>query len=324
MSIRRLTRRRVLGLMAASAAALRSPMTFADTPLTRWRGYALGADAELTIRHPDRQRARRAIEDCVAEIQRIEGVFSLYRRESALSALNTAGALDGPPGDLVDVLSFAAHVSQISEGAFDVTVQPLWNVYARAQTDRRSLATALERARVLIGWQRLSIGRDRLAFDQPDMAATLNGIAQGHATDRVADRLRSHGFPQVLVNLGEFRALGNRGAGEPWRVGVGWPDREGLATVLGLSDRAVATSSPLATPFDENAGNHHLFDPRTGRSARGWTSVSVIAPTAMRADALSTAIAVAPKAAAETILKAGGGLEAVLINDDQRVVRIRA
>ena len=324
MTIRRFTRRRVLGLMAASAAALRSPIAFAEVPLTRWRGYALGADAELTIRHPDRTRARRAIEDCVAEIERIERVFSLYRRDSALSTLNTAGALDAPPAELADVLSSAAHVSEISDGAFDVTVQPLWNVYARTRGNATDLETALERARPLIGWRRLTVARDRIAFQDTGMAATLNGIAQGHATDRIADRLRRHGFDHVLTNLGEFRALGERAAGEPWRVGVAWPDREELATVLGLSDQAVATSSPLATPFDADAKTHHLFDPRTGRSVRGWTSVSVIAPTAMYADALSTAIAVAPKDAADAILKAGGGLGAVVVDDDRRVVRIRA
>jgi thiamine biosynthesis lipoprotein len=117
-------------------------------------------------------------------------------------------------------------------------------------------------------------------------------------------------------------AAGQRSPGEPWRIGVGWPDAEGLATILALSDRAVATSSPLATAFGPEA--HHLFDPRTGRPAQSWTSVSVIAPTAMRADALSTAIAVAPKPAAETILRAGGGLEAILIDDTRHVTRLRA
>lgn len=324
MSIHRLTRRRFLGVMAAGAAALRSPLALAHTPLTRWRGHALGAETELTIRHPDRARARRAIGDCVAEIERIERVFSLYRRDSALTALNAAGYLDAPPADLVDVLSCAAEVSRISEGAFDVTVQPLWNVYARGHGNPAVLAAALERARTLVGWQRLSISGDRLFFRRPHMAATLNGIAQGHGTDQVAETLRRHGFDHVLVNLGEFSARGERAAGEPWRVGVGWPDRQGLAAVLGLSDRAVATSSPLATAFDAGARTHHLFDPRSGRSARGWTSVSVVAATAMRADALSTAIAVAPKAAAEAILKAGGGLEAILVDDGDRVVRIRA
>ncbi len=261
---RPLTRRRVLGLLAASAAALRSPAALAETPLTRWQGYALGAEASLAIRHPDRARARRAIEECVADIAAIERVFSLYRRDSALRALNAAGALDDPPAALVHVLRFAAHISNVSDGAFDVTVQPLWRAFARGHGDPALLAPALERARPLIGWRGLHIQDRRLAFARPGMAATLNGIAQGHATDRVADTLRAHGFEHVLVDLGEFSAAGERAPGEPWRIGVGWPDAEGLATVLALSGRAVATSSPLATTFGPEA--HHLFDPRTGRS----------------------------------------------------------
>jgi len=318
------TRRKVLRLIAAGAAASRVPCAYAETPVTRWQGHAFGAEASLVIRDPDRDRAGRALRDCVAEIAQIERVFSLYHRDSALVTLNTAGILADPPAELVDVLSFAAHVSHVSEGAFDITVQPLWKAYVQGQRNPSGLAPALEQARALIGWKRLTIGRDRLAFAAPDMAATLNGIAQGYATDRIAERLRSHGFPHVLVNLGEFRGLGERDTGQPWRIGVGWPDRAGLATVLALSDSAVATSSPLATRFDADGKNHHLFDPHTGRSAHGWTSVSVTAPTAMLADALSTAIAVAPEAAAESILAEGGGEEAILVDRRGRLVRLRA
>ena len=328
MSAQGFTRRRVLRLIAAGAAAWRVPVAVADVPITRWRGQAFGADASLTIRDPDRARAERALADCVVEIDRLERVFSLHRRDSALVALNGAGALVDPPTELVDVLSFAARVSEVSGGAFDVTVQPLWGVYVRAQRNGWSrpdaFEAALDQARARIGWRRLAIARDRLAFTSSGMAATLNGIAQGYATDRIAERLRSHGFPHVLVDVGEFRGLGERDAGQPWRVGVAWPDRAGLATVLTLSDRAVATSSPLATPFDSNGKNHHLFDPHSGRSAHGWTSVSVTAPTAVLADALSTAIAVAPEAAAKTILVKGGGEEAILVDRRGRLVRLRA
>jgi thiamine biosynthesis lipoprotein len=328
MSAQGFTRRRVLRLIAAGAAAWRVPVAVADVPVTRWRGWAFGADASLTIRDPDRARAERALADCVVEIDRLERVFSLHRRDSALVALNGAGALVDPPTELVDVLTFAARVSEVSGDAFDVTVQPLWGVYVRAQRNGWSrpddFEAALDQARARIGWRRLAIARDRLAFTSSGMAATLNGIAQGYATDRIAERLRSHGFPHVLVDVGEFRGLGERDAGQPWRVGVAWPDRAGLATVLTLSDRAVATSSPLATPFDSNGKNHHLFDPHSGRSAHGWTSVSVTAPTAVLADALSTAIDVAPEAAAKTILVKGGGEEAILVDRRGRLVRLRA
>lgn len=318
------SRRRVLRLIAAGSAAALVPAVRAEMPLTRWHGYVLGAEATLSIRDAERERAQLALMDCVAEIDRIEQVFSLYQPDSALNALNAMGALVHPPKELVDVFTFAAHVSDVSDGAFDVTVQPLWGIYVHAQRDERGFVEAIEAARLRIGWRRLSIDVERLAFDLPGMAATLNGIAQGYATDRVAERLRAYGFRHVLADLGEYRALGERAAGEPWRIGVAWPDRDVVALVLGLSDQAVATSSPLATIFDAGGERHHLFDPRTGHSARSWASVTVIADTAMRADALATAIAVAAEPAAEAILAAGGGSEAILINRAGRIVRIRA
>jgi len=323
MNARLATRRKFLSLIAGGAAAFRASTTLADTPLTRWTGRVLGANASLTIRDPDRARAAGALADCVAEIARIERALSLYLPQSALVRLNTSGKLLHPPGELVEVLAFAARISQASEGAFDVTVQPLWDVHVKAHRDLGDLDDALDDARSRVGWRRLEIASDRIAFGDPKMAATLNGIAQGYIADRIAERLRSHGFPHVLADLGEIRALGQRTSGHPWRIGVARPNGHGMATVLSLADRAVATSSPMTTTFDQNGTRHHLFDPRSGRSSQSWESVSVVADTAMRADALSTAIAVAPKSAAKTILADGGGLEAILI-DDGRILHVRS
>ncbi|MCP5364720.1 MAG: FAD:protein FMN transferase [Hyphomicrobiales bacterium] len=323
MTVKLATRRRFLSLIAGGAAAFRSTAALSETPLTRWTGRVLGADASLTIRDPDRARAAHALADCAGEIERIERALSLYRPDSALVQLNGSGELWHPPGELVDVMTFASQISLASDGAFDVTVQPLWDVHVRAHRDMNGFTDALVAARARVNWRRLQIAKDRIVFTAPQMAATLNGIAQGYAADRIAERLRSQGFPNVLADLGEFRALGERALGQPWHIGVARPGNRGLAASLSLSNNAVATSSPSGTRFDADGTRHHLFDPRSGRSAQGWASVSVVADTAMRADALSTAIAVAPKAAAETILNAGKGQEAVLI-DGGRVVRIRA
>jgi thiamine biosynthesis lipoprotein len=294
---------------------------------------ALGAEAEITIRHQDRDRAQRALDACVQEVRRLEAVFSLYRPDSALVRLNGEGFLDRPPADLVDVMGRAAEVSRISDGAFDVTVQPLWGVHVRASRDIRGFARDIERCRALIDWRKLVLDPECIQFREPGMAATLNGIAQGYATDRVVAVLRDWGFEHVLAHLGEFRAQGGRGPFQPWRIGIAWPDGlapspaaspSDLAAVLELRDLAVATSSPSAAPFDGEGLRHHLFDPRTGLSVRGWASVSVTAATATRADALSTAIAVAPMAAAEAILRAGGGVQAILIDGQGRVRRLRA
>ncbi|HYN38810.1 MAG TPA: FAD:protein FMN transferase [Rhodospirillales bacterium] len=319
-----LTRRRVLAVLAVSAAALRGRIAFAETPLVHWRGRAFGADVSLSVRDADTPRAQAALRDGAREIERLETVLSLYRPDSALARLNAAGGLDDPPAELLEVLTAAAQISAISGGAFDVTVQPLWGVHVRAQRDPRGFGAALDVARGRIGWQRLSVAADRIAFAAPGMAATLNGIAQGYAADRIASLLHDRGCRHVLADLGETRAVGERAPGEAWRIGVGRPEGDDIAAVLRLSDAAVATSSPAGFRFDATGERHHLFDPRTGRSARSWAQVSVVAADATTADALSTAIAVAPMEAAETLLAAGGGREALLIDDQGRLRRIRA
>ncbi len=337
------TRRRCLGVMAAGVAAGLAPGALANIPLARWQGFALGGDVAITIRDPDRRRAVAAIKDFVADIARVEQIFSLHRPDSSLLQLNEAGYLDNPPSELVSVFRQAAEISAISEGAFDVTVQPLWNgpnlraikeAFGRlARTP--SGAIRLQRfysrqghggqfppppwVKELVDWRKLSIHDGRIHFLTPGMEATLDGIAQGYATDRIAERLRANGFPHVLVNLGEFRGLGEKAAAQPWQVGVAWPDREGIATVLSLSERAVATS---AQPPGLPTWRGHLLDPKKGRPSRTWNSVSVVAPTALQADALSTAIAAAPADTADTILRRGGGELAILIDAHGTITRL--
>ena len=132
-----------------------------------------------------------------------------------------------------------------------------------------------------------------------------------------ADLLRDAGFEQVLVQLGETRALEAPEPRRPWRVAVPDP-RDGGKTLerFEIANRALATSSGLASRFEASGRHHHLFDPASGRSAPGPTSVTVLAERATAADALSTALAVAPPEAAEGILREGGGSSALLVMAD--------
>ena len=136
-------------------------------------------------------------------------------------------------------------------------------------------------------------------FTRPGMAITLNGIAQGYITDRIAALLQDAGMGDVLLDIGEVRALGRHPDGRLWNVGLrDAAQPETVARTVTLADRAVATSAGIASPFDASGRHHHLFDPATGRSAQVTGQVSVIAPRATMADALSTALAVSPPAQA--------------------------
>ena len=288
----------------------------------RWQGSALGADAAILLVHPDQDAARAASIACVAEIERLERIFSLYRADSALSQLNRAGWLAAPPLELIDLLAFCARVSAATGGAFDVTVQPIWNLYARhfanpaadpAGPGHAALAAAMER----VGWRGIDIATDRIAFRRTGMAATLNGVAQGYITDRIADLLRSRGFTDLLVELGELRAIGHRPDGSPWQVGMANPLRpSAILRRLPLTNAALASSAGSGTWLDPSHRYHHLLDPATGRSAIHQAGVSVVASRATVADALSTALSILPAAQAPAALASFGPATAYLVSPE--------
>jgi thiamine biosynthesis lipoprotein len=291
------SRRRFITISAGALAAGLVPgsAAMARPSPVRWQGVAMGARAELILHHPDRNEAEAAMQLVQDEIRRLERVFSLYDPRSALSRLNRSGALEAPPLDLVRCLDDAAHISRITDGAFDMTVQSLWELYARHFSSAFASAEGpgkveLETARKLVDYRAIHYGPQRVSFAEPGMAVTLNGIAQGYVTDRVAELLKARGFANVLIDLGETRGMGRRSDGADWQVGIEAPDGSGrLIRKLALRDQAIATSGGYGTRFTRDGVHHHLFDPKTGRSANLWNSMSVIADDATRADALSTA-----------------------------------
>ncbi|MEA1648214.1 FAD:protein FMN transferase [Nitrospirillum sp. BR 11164] len=297
------TRRRVLTILAATAGlpllGLRgAPAAEAPSPLHHWSGVALGADARLVINHPDPAEAADLIQASLAEVARLEGMFSLYRPDSLLNRLNRDGALTDPPSDLVALLAQALSIARLTNGAFDPTVQPLWTLYADhfatpGADPAGPPAAALRRALDHVGHGHVSVTADRVALNRSGMALTLNGIAQGYVTDRVVALLKARGVAHTLVDMGEIRAVGHHPAGRPWTAGIKAPgDDDRTVLTLSLADQALSTSGAYGTPFEATGRFNHLFDPATGGCSDPGMSVSVRAPTATLADALSTAFSV--------------------------------
>ncbi len=290
-----------------------------------WRGVALGAEASIALYHPDRAAAERLVGEAVAEVRRLEAVFSLYRPDSALSRLNRTGVLAAPPLDLVRLLATARAFGELTGGAFDVTVQPLWELYARHFAARDADPAgpdpaAVGRALSLVDYRRISVASDRIALGAPGMAVTLNGIAQGYITDRVADLLRAAGVERVLLDLGEIRGIGRHPEGRPWRAGIRDPgDAARIAKRVDLDDRALASSAGSGTPFDGSGRIHHLFDPASGRSANRYAGVSVLAPTATAADALSTGLSAMPRERLDSLRGRLRSVTAIFFHRDGRV-----
>ncbi len=233
---------------------------------TVWRGVALGADAELRL-YGQTARAQGALAGVKILLERIETTFSLYRA-SELTALNTHGRATPSPW-LLELVGLSDILHDLTDGAFDPSIQPLWRALAIGEDP--------EAARALVGWNRVHHGPAAIRLG-PGQALTFNGIAQGFATDQVRAHLAQHGFDQALINIGEYAAIGG-----PFHLGIADP-LAGLLAEWHVQSGALAVSSPFGTDL---AGHAHILHP--SGHAPLWSTVAVEARTATLADGLSTA-----------------------------------
>ena len=320
------TRRRALRIFAAIAglplmiATLRA--TAPKGQLHLWQGEVLGAPSEVSLWHTDAAFARATILKMRREIDRFERIFSLYRPDSEISRLNETGKLIKPSRDFRKLVEESQRLGELSGGAFDISVQPLWRLYeahfwslTKIQPDIGTKARDV--AHALVDFRRIDSGATSIAFARAGMAITLNSIAQGYITDAIADMLRNEGFESAVVDLGEFRTIGHHPDGRPWRLGIRNGRRlSSVDRTVELEDMALAVSGGYGTTFESTGRFHHIFDPRTGASANTLVDVAVIGPSATAANGLATAICVGGEALAPRLLAAHPQMRAILTRLD--------
>ena len=272
---------------------------------------AMASEHELLLWSDDEARATHAAEAAIADVLRIEAKYSRYRDDSVTTRINrTAG------GDAVSIdaetaalLTYADQCHRVSGGRFDLTS----GVLRRAWDFRRSPpripdAATIKAATALIGWDRVEWDESSVRLPDAGMEIDFGGIGKEYAADRAATVCVERGIESGLVNLGgDVRATGPQPDGEPWRVGIRHPRREGaaIATVL-LASGAVATSGDYERYFEiEGTRYSHILDARTGRPVSHWQSVSVIAPLCVVAGSFAT-IAMLHEREAEAFLREHG------------------
>jgi thiamine biosynthesis lipoprotein len=183
----------------------------------------------------------------------------------------------------------------VTRGAFDLSVAPLVNLFRRLRGDtspRLPSEADLREARSLVDATQVTVSWREIRFGRAGMGITLDGIAKGFIVDRMAGVLDRAGVADFLINAGgDIRVSGVNQGGKPWSVGVQdpWDDTRPADTVR-LSAGAVATSGSYEVYFDADRRFHHILDPRVGQSPSHCASATVIAPTAMAADALATSV----------------------------------
>ncbi len=286
----------VLALTGCGTSGARDAMTRLAGP-TMGTGYRVSLPQRLSA---DETEAVRAIVE--AALGRVDALMSTYRSDSELSAFNAAGAkqwLDVAP-DTATVMAEALRTGSLSGGAFDVTVGPLVDLWGFGPREHQGVPSdeAIADAAALSGQDALQLLPERgVAKSRDGLRVDLSGIAKGHAVDLVAERLEAAGFDSYLIDVGgELKAKGRKADGAIWRVGIERPvpgERQ-VQRVVNLEGGAIATSGDYRNFFERGGRRYsHTIDPRTGRPVEHTlASVSVIADSAMTADALSTALMV--------------------------------
>lgn len=259
----------------------------------------MGTYASIVVVTSDSVRTAAVATRAMAEFWRIDSLMSNWTTTSEVARVNRVAARAATPvePEVARVIDAALTIGRQSEGAFDITVEPLVRAWGFIGGPRHvpSDSAAAAAAR-LVGSSRLHFdpATRLLRFDRDGMRIDLGGIAKGHAVDVVADSLRAHGVTDALVNLsGNMLAIGRPAGRESWRIGVRDPrDRMPYFARLDLhSGEGISTSAKYEQFVAQNGRTYgHIMDPRIGRPADGLIGVTVIAPTAMIADGWSTSL----------------------------------
>lgn len=286
-----------------------------QAPLHSGAALAFGTTVSVSVRHADAQLARLAITDALAAARMVDRLMSIYDPASEVARLNRDGALARPDPHLLAVLRHARALSQLTSGAFDITVQPLWQASRRA-ADQAMLLSPRERAaaRALLGWNLVDASPERVVLRKPGMRITLNGLAQGYAADLALRAVQVRGIRHALLDTGEFAASGDAGE-RPWQLGVPDPRAPNrMAAALRMEGRCVATSGDYEAAFSNDHLHHHIFDPASGDSPVELASVTVLAPSGIEADGLSTAFMVLGSRAAHALAARLPGVDLLTID----------
>jgi len=289
----------VLGLGLASAGVLPAPAEAVKFnrktyKISRTR-LAMGTIVSMTLIHSSKDQAQEAISLSFEEIDRLTRMMSRFDNATAVAQLNREGFLKDIPPEMANVVGSALKYHRLSNGTFDISVKPVVDLFKERFAGRKTTPPSekdLKQVLKLVGSDNIELDGHTIRFRKPGMGITLDGIAKGYIVDRASKILVDHKIDNHLINAGgDIRTMGVRNDKKPWSVAIQDPwKKKQYPDIIHMTNGAIATSGNYEIYFDREKMFHHIVNPATGLSPELSTSVSVLAKTAMDADALSTSI----------------------------------
>ena len=281
--------------------------------------------------YSDEETAEEAINAAFARMEEIEKIASIFDEESEAFKLNQDGHLDTPSDELLELINLSLDYSELTGGSFDITCQPLldlWEYKPDADKQFWELDEATQTERInealkLVGPDQIIIEDNTIRFKEEGMKITLGGIAKGYAVDEALAVIKDMGISYALVDAGgDISTLGSKPRGELWSIALVNPDNtsQSLATFR-IHDRAVATSGNYERYFDPEKEVHHILNPKTGYSATGCISVTIIAESCTQADALATGVFVMGAEDGMSLVESLDDVECLIVDADRIIYR---
>ena len=260
-------------ILSGVAGPLAGLLKTVDYPVASEVRSVMGSLLQINIARRNRESLE-LLDMAFAEAMRLEALLTRHKPGAPLHGLNATGHIATPPAELQQVLAAAIRHCRESGGFFDPTV---------VSTQPAAI-------------DGVNLGEDGISLARSGTSITLDGIAKGYVVDRLSQLLHAHGAGNHLINAGgDIIACGGGPSGFGWKIGLQDPRRQGrLLTSFFLQDGAVATSGNYESLSPLGRGRAHILSPATAEAAAGTLSASAFAPSAMEADAMSTALFVMP------------------------------
>lgn len=280
---------------------------------------------KTTVYSEDETLAIEAMNSAFARMEEIAGVASIFDESSEAFRLNQDGYLDNPSPDLVQLIRLSMDYSELSDGYFDITVQPvlelweggLWEEPEEVQESR------LDEVRNLIGSDKIDVTDDRISFQVEDMKITLGAITKGYAVDEALKVLKDMGIEYALVAAGgDISTLGSKPNNELWDIALVNPDNtsESLA-IFEINKKSVSTSGNYERYFSPDKEAHYILNPKTGYSDSQCISVTIITESGTAADALATSVFVMGPDAGMNLVESLDDVECFMVDNNRTIHR---
>lgn len=283
----------------------------------------MGTDIELIASEPDEAKVGLAFDLAIKEIERIELEMSEWREGTYVSAINQKAGKEAVavPEELFHVIASAQKVSELSDGAFDIswaTMRGLWKF--KKGEERIPSSEEISDKLPFINYKNIELDEAKrtVFLKKEGMAIGLGGIAKGYAVDKAMEILVKHGITNAIVKAGGDMRIQGTDDNKPWDIGIQHPrNKTQVLAALHLSNMSISTSGDYERFFiKDGVLYHHIIDPKTAMPARGCISVTILAPDTMTSDALSTAVFVLGPEKGMQLIKLLPGIEGIIVDSE--------